>query len=104
MIRFRALQDSTPVRVCVTAWRQGADIGMAWRDGFNQNKTLITAIHIIAWAVLSGVGVVVIILAGLFSLGFMIGLMITSFLITIPISFYIAKAINGGPQTHQKQD
>lgn len=77
---------------------------MAWRDDFNQNKTLITTVHIIAWAVLSGVGIVAIILAGLFSLGFMIGFMITTFLITIPISFYIAKAMNAGPQAHRKQD
>lgn len=77
---------------------------MAWRDDFNQNKTLITAVHIIAWAVLSGIGVVAIILMGLFSLGFMIALMVTTFLITMPISFYIAKAMNGGPQAHQKKD
>lgn len=77
---------------------------MAWQDEFNRNRTLITAVHIIAWAVLSGVGVVVIIVAGLFSLGIMIMVMIITFIITMPISFYIAKAMNSGPRPRQNLD
>ena len=67
---------------------------MSWRDDFKQNQTLSIALHMIIWAVLSGVGIVVIIVMKLFTWPFIITAMVGTFMISFPISVFIAKAMS----------
>ncbi|WP_162651275.1 hypothetical protein [Lentilitoribacter sp. Alg239-R112] len=68
---------------------------MSWRDDFKQNQTLSIALHMIIWAVLSGVGIVVIIVMKLFTWPFIITAMVGTFMISFPISWAIVRGMMG---------
>lgn len=68
---------------------------MSWREDFDQNRTLATALHMIIWAVLSGVGIVVLIIMKLFTWPFIIAAMVGTFVISFPISWAIVRGMMG---------
>lgn len=68
---------------------------MSWLEDFNQNRTLTIALHMIIWAVLSGVGIVVIIIMKMFTWPYIIAVMVGTFIISVPISWAIVRGMMG---------
>lgn len=68
---------------------------MSWHKDFDQNRTLITVLHMILWAVLGGVGIVTIVIIKLFTWPFIAVVMISTFIVSIPLSWAIARAMIG---------